>query len=108
MEARLKDRQRVRRVIGRQIEQHDVVRGVAIRRHLRRREHVRQDGPDVRCRSDVSDGSRRRGFECRKPRLESVGMEDDDDRRRRGSQLRLEHLARLRRRQVGEREAAGP
>ena len=56
-------RQRVGRVVGRQVEEDDVVRGVAVGRDLARRQQVRHDARDVRRGRDVADGIGRGGLE---------------------------------------------
>ena len=107
VQALAQDRQRLRRVVGRQVEEDDVVGGVAVGRDLPRRDEVRDHPRDVRRPGDVRDGRRRRAFEGGCAGLDRRAVEDDDERRRRGAELAAEEGLRARGLQVVEDEPAG-
>ena len=102
-----KDRQRVRRVVGRQVEEDDVVGGMPVGRDLPRGQEMRDHAGDVRGARDVGDGRRRGALEGGRPGLEGRTAEDDDERRRREAELAPEKGLRPCGFEVVEDEAAG-
>ena len=107
MDALAQDRQRLRRIVGRQVEEHDVVGGVAVGRHLAWREQVRHDPGDVWRARDVADRVGRRGLEGRRAGLEGRAREDHHERRGRRPERRLEKCLGARGFEVVEDEPAG-
>ena len=67
VQAFAEDREGIGRVVGRQVEQDDVVRGVAIRRDLARLQEMRDDADDVGRRRDVAHRGRSGRLEGRTP-----------------------------------------
>ncbi len=107
VEPSAEDRQGLRGVIGRQVEEDDVVGGVPVGRDLPRRQQMRDHARDVRGARDVGDGRGRGAFERGRPGLERRTAEDDDERRRREAELAPEEGLRPSRFEVVEDEAAG-
>ena len=99
-------RDRVRGVVGREVQEDDVVGGVAVRRHLAGGEDVGQDARDVRRAGDVLRGLRDRREPPGRAGRERVRGVDEDERRRLQAQLRLEDLLRARGLEVVQDEAA--
>ena len=89
-QALAKDRQRVGRIVGGQVEEDDVVGGVAVGRDLAWREEVGDDAGDVRRGRDVADRVGGGDLELRRPGLQGRAREDDDQRRRWRTELGLE------------------
>ena len=101
------DRQGLRRIVRRQVEEDDVVGRVPVGRDLARREQVRHDARDVRRGRDVADRVGRGDLEGGRPRLERRAREDDDERRGRRPELGLEERLGPGRFEVVEDEPAG-
>ena len=107
-EALAEDRQGVGRVVGRQVEQDDVVRRVAVGRDLARLEQVRDDAGRRAARSGCRAWPRRPpSSKSGVPAVERVAVEGDDERRRRDVELLLEEGLRPGRLEVVADEAAG-
>ena len=106
-EAFAQDRQGVRGIVGRQVQEDDVEGGMAVRRDLARLEQVGHDPGHVRGVGDVTHRLGRRQFEFRRAGLERRAREDDDEGRRRQPELLLEDRLRARRLEVVADEAAG-
>ena len=106
-EALVQDRQGVGRVVRRQVEEDDVVGGVAVGRDLARGEGVRHDPRDVRRASGCRAPRRRRRSRRRAcPACEGRAREDDDEGGRRDAELGAEERLRPRRFEVVEDEPA--
>ncbi len=103
----LEDRQDVGRVVGGEVEEEDVIRGVAIGRDLAFRQQVRQLADDVRRGGKPGRGSRGGCLEGRGSRQQRVAVVDDGDRRRRRAELLSEGRSGARRFERIEAEAAG-
>ncbi len=106
-QALAQDRQGFGRIVRRQVQEHDVVGGVAIGRDLARRQQVGHDTGHVRRGRDVADRGGCRQLELRRPGFEGGAAEDDDERARREVQLGLQEGLRAGRFQVVEDEPAG-
>ncbi len=104
---RVQDRQRIGRVVGRQVEEDDVVGRVAVGRDLARRERVRDDARDMRRGRDVADGVGRGRLEGGAAGDERRAREDDDERRGRSAEFGAEDRLGPSGFEVVEDEAAG-
>ena len=104
VEALAEDRQRLGRVVGRQVG-NTMSWPCGGRPRLAR--HGRDDPGHVRRRQDVTDGRRGGHLELGRPRQPVRAAEDDDQGRGRRPQLRAEEGLRPRRFQVVEDEPAG-
>ena len=72
---------RVGRVVGREVEEHDVVGGVAVGGDLARREDVRQDPGHVRRAGDVPGRGLDRRLPLRRPGRQRVRRVEEHERR---------------------------
>ncbi len=106
VQGRLHGRDRRRRVVRGQVEEHDVVGGVPVGGHLPRREDVRQDAGDVRRGRHVLGGGVHRGQPRGRARGHRVRGVDEHERRRLDAELLLQHLLGARGLEVVEDEAA--
>ena len=108
VEQRLQDRQRVGRVVGRQVQQDDVVGRAPVGGHLSRRQLLGNDSHDVRRPLERADHARRRHVPFGRAGLERVAVVDDGERRRRQAELLLQQVSRASRFEVVEAEPTGP
>ena len=100
-------RERLHAAPGLEVEQDDVIGGVAVVRDLLRRQDVGYDTDHVGRRRDIAHRGRRRGLERGRPGLERRAAEDDDEGRRRRAELGLQERLRPGRFEVVEDEPAG-
>jgi hypothetical protein len=84
------DRQRIGRIVGREVEEDDVVGRVAVGRDLAGLEEVRDDPGDMRRVRDVAHRLGGGQLEPGRAGGQRRAREDDDERRRRCPELRLE------------------
>ncbi len=100
-------RQRGGRVVRREIEEDDVVGGVAIERYLPLRDRVGEDASNVASPRHIAHRGACGGLERRLTSPLDVGVKDNDKRRLGRPDLRLEQRPGPGRLEIGPDEAAG-